>query len=310
MSVYDVKDLLGRMNNQASWKKEDIDKYAVDSFDECLKPASSFTDAVFDALEGKKSYAGFSTPWPEMDDAFKFRSGELTIWSGPSGEGKSLITGQCMLSIVNQGGKVAIASLEMHPHETLIRLIMQFHRCNRKDLNKNHVMPFVNAVGENMFLYEETGDIQALRMIALARFCRAELNIDSLVIDSLVKCGIDDGDYKAEKKFVSSLQNVAKQSGLHIHLVTHKRKGGLPGEIMRKEDVSGTQKITDLADNVILVSRNRKKEDEKIKQFPDLEIMKKPDTWMKIDKQRHGDGWEGVIGLWFTDGWRFTKRAF
>ena len=311
MTVHGIDELRGRMKQiRAQWSAADIDKYEVDSFDECLKPAHNYKQAIFDLLAGNVSSEGFSTPWKSEDDVFKFRQGELTIWSGPSGEGKSLITGQCMLSIVNQGGRVAIASLEMHPRETLARMMMQFHGCDRKALTNAHVEPFLDAVGDSMFVYEEVGDVKALRMLAVARFCRAELNVDHLVIDSLVKCGMDDGDYKAEKHFVSCLQNITKQSGLHIHLVTHKRKGGLPGEIMRKEDVSGTQKLTDMADNVILISRNRRKEEELQKSVPDPEITKKPDTWLRIDKQRHGDGWEGTIGLWFTNGWRFVKKGF
>lgn len=305
----DIRHLLPRIDRLMIGTKEDIDRYAEGSFEDSIKPAQAFRDDLIQHLFGEKKNDGHFTPWRSLHDRFRFRPGELTIWSGPSGEGKSLITTQCMLSIVESGGQSAIASLELHPYETLARAAMQFHGYDRPLLTHEMAISFLDAMESRLWLYAETGDVETKRMLALSRYVRVERKIDHLVIDSLVKCGIDDADYRAEKNFINTLQNIAKQTGLHIHLVTHKRKGGQPGEIMRKEDVSGTQKITDLADNVILINRNRRKEEEANKINKDPEIMAKPDTWLRIDKQRHGSGWEGIAGLWFESGHRFVQHG-
>ena len=38
------------------------------------------------------------------------------------------------------------------------------------------------------------------------------------------------------------------------------------------------------------------------------EIIEKPDTYFVCDKQRHGNGWEGAIGLWFQESGQFTTQ--
>ncbi|OGO94414.1 MAG: hypothetical protein A3F10_02720 [Coxiella sp. RIFCSPHIGHO2_12_FULL_42_15] len=51
-------------------------------------------------------------------------------------------------------------------------------------------------------------------------------------------------------------------------------------------DIKGTGSITDLADNVFTVWRNKNKEPSE------------PDAILQCDKQRNGE-WEGKISLWF-----------
>ena len=59
-----------------------------------------------------------------------------------------------------------------------------------------------------------------------------------------------------------------------------------------KFDAKGTGTITDLADNVVTVWRNKKKE-----YFPEKHA-DDPDALLICDKQRNGE-WEGKVRLWF-----------
>ena len=58
-------------------------------------------------------------PWPKTRDNFAFRQGEVSLWSGQNGHGKSLMTGEIALSLLGQGEKVCIASFEMKPEKTM-----------------------------------------------------------------------------------------------------------------------------------------------------------------------------------------------
>jgi twinkle protein len=103
-------------------------------------------------------------------------------------------------------------------------------------------------------------------------------------------------DFNGQKDLVDALCDVAKETKMHIHLVHHIRKGGETNRIAEKKDIKGSGVITDLADNVILIARNKLKEkDTEQNQIADNS---QPDTFLITAKQRNGD-WEGTLGLWF-----------
>ncbi|QGZ66385.1 AAA family ATPase [Paraburkholderia acidisoli] len=102
---------------------------------------------------------------------------------------------------------------------------------------------------------------------------------------------------------MNSLTAIAHDTGAHIHLIAHVKKGGSEYDRPGKFDVKGSGSITDLADNLFIVWRNKRKEavgSEKLKlkrEEADL-VMGEPDCYLSLEKQRNGD-YEGVFGLWF-----------
>ena len=65
-------------------------------------------------------------PWPKTHNSFRFRPGEVTLYAGSNGGGKSLITGQIALGLIKQKQPICIASFEMKPKRTLYRMLRQF----------------------------------------------------------------------------------------------------------------------------------------------------------------------------------------
>ena len=57
---------------------------------------------------------GDKLPWVKTHNMFRFREGELTIWAGVNGNGKSLVMGQTALWLMRHT-PVLIASMEMSP---------------------------------------------------------------------------------------------------------------------------------------------------------------------------------------------------
>ena len=122
------------------------------------------------------------------------------------------------------------------------------------------------------------------------------LKIKHIVIDSLMKCGINGDDYNGQKTFVDRLCWAAKTYGGHIHLVHHMRKGRSESDAPDKFDVKGAGEITDMVDNLVIVHRNKEKE----RAIENGEHVHDGicDTTLIVAKQRHGE-WEGKIKLWF-----------
>lgn len=113
-----------------------------------------------------------------------------------------------------------------------------------------------------------------------------------------MKCGIDEDDYKGQKAFADRLCNFKNEFDVHVHLVAHARKGESEDRAPGKLDVKGTGAISDLADNVFTVWRNKRKEFAGADADPAEE-----DARLYCHKQR-ATGYEGALRLWFDRGCR------
>jgi twinkle protein len=144
-----------------------------------------------------------------------------------------------------------------------------------------------------MWIYDRLGMVDTTRMLAVLRYSHEHIKPHHCIVDSLMKCGMSPDDYAGQKRFVDGLCNLAMETGMHIHLVAHARKGERETDRLDKFDVKGTSEIVDQVDNCILVQRNKRKEVDR-----DGKLADEPDTFLTCSKQRHGD-WEGTVGLWF-----------
>ena len=284
-----------------------IDKYETNDFNDQIAPIENMRENVLDFLYGDNQVFGLNLPWPDFDEKIQFRPGELSVWNGINGHGKSLLLNQVMIGFMKQGARVAIASLELKPEETITRMVSQTFGIKKHELQKKAVEEFFTKANLKLWLYTETGDMKPERVKAMARYVREELKIDHLVIDSLMKCGILEGDYAGEKAFINSLQNICKDTGLHIHLVTHSKKQADEHANIGKFDISGSAALSNIPDNVLTVKRNKKKELDLRIDGQNADLLSKHDAFIVCDKQRHGD-WEGIIGLYFHDSGMYTRQ--
>ena len=263
-----------------------------------IKPAASWADDVIAKFCGNEDRQanGVNLPWTKTHGNIALRSGEVSLWTGMNGHGKSQLLGQVILLALVQGVKACIASLEMKPVATMARMTRQASATSRP--SERFIREFHAWTDGKLWLYDQQGTVKSDRMLAVARFCHAELGVTHFVIDSLMKCGIGVDDYNRQKAFVDEITSLARDTGMHIHIVAHSRKGQDENTPPGKMDVKGASEITDQVDNVFSVWRNKRKENEAQKPNPRAEILESPDALLICDKQRHGE-WEGTAGLYF-----------
>lgn len=255
-----------------------------------VKNASDYKDSVIDYFHGEGADQGKSLPWSKAQGKIGFRKGEVTLWGGMNGHGKSLVLGQACLGYLRQGQKVVIASMEMKPHITLARMCRQeYGRIPTHDA----IHQFHKWTDKNLWLYDQLGAVKSQTMLAVLRYSADVIKANHFVVDSLMKCGIGEDDYNGQKHFLDQLCSIGRDTGMHIHLVAHSRKAKDELAPPGKMDVKGTGSITDQVDNVITVWRNKKKEQNR------ATFVEEPDCLLICDKQRNGE-WEGNIGLWFN----------
>jgi twinkle protein len=194
-------------------------------------------------------------------DWFEFRPGELTVWTGFNGHGKSLLLSQAQLGLMSQGARFVVFSGEMTPEYLLKRMVKQATGIDRP------TMPYIDAVGEwlrdRCWIFNLTGSAGLKRLIEVFTYAHKRYGVSHVVIDSLMMTDVPEdgpGAMTAQKEAIRSLCDFAKRTGVHVHLVAHPRKGKDESTGPGKMDVAGSGKITDGADNVFTVWRSQRDE--------------------------------------------------
>lgn len=269
-----------------------------------VKDASVFIDKLKEDIANPVKVHVSSMPWSKSLATFSYRLGEVTLYAGGNGGGKSLITGQIALGLIKQGEKVCIMSFEMKPKRTLMRMTRQFSGQDLDNLFIKDRGALINTyydrlnkfTNEKLWLYDQQGTTNSKQVISVARYCAVELNITHIFIDSLMKCVSGEDDYNAQKALVDELTALARDHNVHIHLVHHIRKLESEEKMPNKNDVKGTGAISDQVDNVLLMWRNKKKE----RMLRNGEEIKgvQPDAYLMCEKQRNGES-EEWYQLWY-----------
>jgi twinkle protein len=275
---------------------EDIDllRFMARQESQSIRPAADFIDEAMARLEQGPAVFGDPLPWSKTADKFRFRPSELTIWAGPNGQGKSLVMGQAALWFAADGKKVLIASMEMPGAATVARMMRQ---ASGSELPSRYFADGLRKyTSDKVWIYDQIGSVKAESIIAMIHYAAEELGIDHVMIDSLVKCGVDSEHNEPQKKFVDALAWAAKEHKIHIHLVHHVRKQSDERTHISKYDIKGAGEISDLADNILLIYRNGAKE-AKVRSGQEVD-QDEADCYIRVAKQRHGE-FEGLFGFWF-----------
>jgi len=265
---------------------------------ERVKHIFEFMDEAIDFLENGTSTYGDTLPWHKTEDKFRLRHSEVTLWAAQNGAGKSMVTSQlaCHLSSTT---KVGIASFEMKPLMTVARVYRQAIAC------PNPTVEYCQRANEqlDLFIYDHVGSVTPVIVFGMIRYMAVDLGIKHIFIDSLMKCGVNSQENEPQKKFVSALQDLAKEHQIHIHLIHHLRKGKDANAIPDKYSVKGAGELVDLVDNLVLVYRDRDLQNKKAMHRANnehFEDMEKSECKLIIDKQRHGD-YEGSFIFWWHE---------
>ena len=272
--------------------KDDIDLNAYQEEPEShkIRPAGDFLEETIAAFYPSGDAPRPPRPlWDKADGKIAFRPGEVSLWAGINGHGKSMYLSQIELDLMTQGEKVLSLSFEMLPVRQMQRMARQAYADQQPSVGfLKGLHAWTNG---RLWMYDHNGSIKWEKVMAVMRYAQEKFGITQFIIDSLMKCVRGETDYDAQKDFVNELCAFAQARKVHIHLVHHIRKGEDEDRIPGKFDAKGAGAITDMVDNVFIVWRNKKAERGDNKD-------QKPTAMLRCDKQRNGE-WEGMLGFWF-----------
>lgn len=290
---------------KAGYTSEYIKRYfenAVSIDPEELKQASAYEDELINEFypERLPERPGFYGPWPHTHNQFRFSMSELSIFVGINGHGKSQMVGHLTLEAMRAGQKVCIASMELKPGKLLKRLTSQVAGLRDGRPPDDYIRAISNWYHDKLFLFSVVGETSQDKIFEVFEYSFKRYGTRIFVIDSMMMCGIDEEDNQGQKRFIQKCVDFKNEFDVHLMLVTHPRKGADEYKMMGKFDVKGSGAVTDLADMVFIVWRNKKKEEMLEEAEEDVEeIEGKPDAILKCCKNRNGE-WEGKVNLWFA----------
>lgn len=260
-----------------------------------LASAADFMPDVIRAMYPPEGTVDLDPPLmlPTVQDWFRFRPGEISVWTGINGHGKSQMLNQAMLGLMRYDQRVFVYSGEMTPKTITERAARQAAGM------RNPTIAYLKAIqawfANRFWIYRHVGSVGSDRMLEVFAYAARRYGIRHFVVDSLMM--LEDvpeegrGAFEAQRKVMVKLAAFAKQYGAHVNLVAHPRKGGDESKAPGKMDVSGSGKLTSMADNVFSVWANLREEHE--------ESDGGPDGKLELLKQRNGDSQHRVLWLWF-----------
>lgn len=211
---------------------------------------------------------------------YQTKDGLKYCFTVPSGmlvlrrEGNINITGNCgktswlnclALNVIQKGFKVGIWSGEMQDWRFqgwLNQMAAGKNYVRKKEGYENfyyapyNVCDKINEwVDGKLFLYNNAYGAKWEQLFSDIKELVENEGVQLIVLDNLAALcidGYDSGTYANQTKFILDVKEYAKQKNIHVILVAHPRK---QNDFLRKESISGTADLTNIADNVFLIHR-------------------------------------------------------
>jgi twinkle protein len=236
---------------------------------------------------------GDPLPWAKTHRAMRFRPHEVSAWIGPNGDGKSLMLGSVAFGWALAGRRVLVVSLEMDIGTQVARMARQ--ALCKSDINYDELDLLLSKVGLDLFFFDYVGQVSPTRIVALVTYAALRMKCAHVVIDNLTMI-VPPGRNSDEEaaRFTALLVQVARETGVHIHLVGHIRKPEDDRRLTRY-DWRGTGACPDMVHNVLIVQGNGKKRRSEERGEPARDD---PDHYLIVDKQRNGAHCPPFL-LWF-----------
>lgn len=192
-------------------------------------------------------------------------AGELSVLSGLNSSGKTSWLDCVALNVIQNGYKVGVWSGEMQDwrFQNWITQIAAGKNHTRKKNGydslyyvPNHCSEKIHKwLDDKLFLYNNSYGSNWQQLFFDIKQLVEEKGVQLIIIDNLAALSIDgyDGEkYSKQTKFILDLKEFLKQQNICGLLVCHPRKENF---FLRKESISGTADLTNIADNVFLLHR-------------------------------------------------------
>ena len=249
-------------------------------------------------------------------------AGDLTVLSGLAACGKTSWLDCLALNVVDQGYKVAIWSGEMQDwrFQGWIHQIAAGKSYARKKHGYENLYYVPNNIADKvdewlddkLFLYNNDYGNRVSQLMSDIKVLVEEKGVQLIILDNLAALNIEDYDsdkYSNQTKFILELKEYIKKKNIHGILVAHPRKQNY---FLRREGISGSADLTNIADNCILLHRVGKDFETRAKEFfgeaQALTFMQYSSV-IEVSKNRQWGVTDHLVGLYYEPESRRLKNS-
>ncbi len=271
-----------------------------------LRNATYFTDAVVDHFHPKDtSDKGVQMPWDRLAGTLCLDYGATSILAGWNSCGKSTMIGHIITHAAALDVKCCIASLEFRSSRYFSWLTRQ---CTHKPIPEpDDIRRAMDWMGDYMWAFDSPGEAKIEKILEVFSYAHSRYGTRLFILDNFSKLSLAGTDEnRAQKDAITKITEFALATNTHVLVAAHSRKKFNENEHVGKLDIKGSGALTDLVDTVMLLHRNKKKENalRDPSKMADLElaeqadIHEQPDAFITCEKNRHGED-EPHLHLWF-----------
>jgi energy-coupling factor transporter ATP-binding protein EcfA2 len=216
-----------------------------------------FEEAFFNLwFRIKTDEYGMELPFPFP---FRIRPGEMTLFSGDNGSGKSSFLGQAAITLALQGAKPCIASMEVAGEVTawiMSRQLLGRGHLDDTPANQRTLAEAFDWMDARFSVYDFRGIASWRELLDVFRWAREHRANDTFIVDSVMRIGIEDDNFAEQGLAAAAFANFALTTNSHVFLVLHERKSRDGSD---KERIRGSKQWSDNAHNVTRMMRNQSK---------------------------------------------------
>ncbi len=242
-----------------------------------------------------------------------FAEGEISVWSGLNGSGKSSFLVQQILEYADQKIKTVLFSGEMQDYviqNSLVKMVAGKEALiPSKDetywylSNDEKRKVILNWLDRYVYLYENEYGTKVVDVMKAIQWLVQKENIKVVILDNLMALNLasyqEKDKYEAQSQFIKDIAKMSKKLNIHIHVVMHPRKSS---GFLRKDDISGSADLSNASDNVFIIHRVNKDFKTRVKDILDtgaMTYLSKFDNVIEVCKNRRHGVQDTFIGLKF-----------
>jgi archaellum biogenesis ATPase FlaH len=239
-----------------------------------------------------------STGWPSVDKLLYggFSRGELNIFAGGSGSGKSLVMMNIALNWLQQGLNGVYITLELSEELTSLRTDAMLSSMSTKDIRKDidTTTLKVKMVGKKSGTYQVKGlpaqsNINDIRAYLKEYQIQTGRTVDFIMIDYLdllmpVSAKVSPNDLFVKDKYVSEeLRNLAKELGMLMVTASQLNRSAVEEVEFDHSHISGGISKINTADNVFGIFTSRRMKEAGKYQIQCMKSRSSTGVGMKVD---------------------------
>ena len=239
-----------------------------------------------------------STGWPQVDKLLYggFSRGELNIFAGGSGSGKSLVMMNIALNWLQQGLSGVYITLELSEELTSLRTDAMLSSMSTKDIRKDidTTTLKVKMVGKKSGTYQVKGlpaqsNINDIRAYLKEYQIQTGRTVDFIMIDYLdllmpVSAKVSPNDLFVKDKYVSEeLRNLAKELGILMVTASQLNRSAVEEVEFDHSHISGGISKINTADNVFGIFTSRAMKERGRYQIQCMKSRSSTGVGMKVD---------------------------